>query len=223
MMNTMNNQTVQTASGDSIIARNKVLRQTYILLGANVLFSAVCAFVGMQMGIGQIPWFVAMIALIGLSMGISANRNSGLGIVLLFALTGFLGVYTSNILSMFFSMGAGSVVVKALVGTGIIFFGLSAYVLTTGKNFTFLGGFLFVGVMVALLAGIGAMVFGMTALSLVVSGAFLLIFSGYVLYDTSNIVHGHETNYIVATLNLFMNIFNIFLSLLNLIGAFSGD
>lgn len=189
----------------------------------NVLFSAVCAYIGMAMGIGQIPWFVAMIALIGLSMGINANRNSGVGIVLLFALTGFLGFYISNILSLYFAAGAGSVVVKALVGTAIMFFGLSAYVLTTGKNFTFLGGFLFVGFMVALLAGIGAMIFGMTALSLVVSGAFLLIFAGYVLYDTSNIVHGYETNYIVATLGLFMNIFNIFLSLLNLIGAFSND
>lgn len=217
------NQTIEHVSAEGILARNKVLRQTYVLLGMNVLFSAVCAYIGMAMGIGQIPWFVAMIALIGLSMGINAKRNSGVGIVLLFALTGFLGLYVSNILSMYIAAGAGSVVVKALVGTGIMFFGLSAYVLTTGKNFTFLGGFLFVGVMVALLAGIGAMVFGMTALSLVVSGAFLLIFAGYVLYDTSNIVHGYETNYIVATLGLFMNIFNIFLSLLNLIGAFSND
>lgn len=217
-MNT--NPTVQTASTQSILARNKVLRQTYILLAMNVLFSAVCAFIGMKMHIGQIPWFVAMIALFGLSMGINANRNSGVGIVLLFALTGFLGLYISNILALYQIAGAGSVVVKALVGSGIIFFGLSAYSLISGKDFSFLGGFLFVGVMIGLLAIVGGMIFNMTALQLVSSGAFLVIFSGYVLYDTSNIIHGHETNYITATLNLFMNLFNIFVSLLNILGAF---
>lgn len=220
----MNQQrTVEAVSSEGILARNKVLRQTYTLLGMNVLFSAVCAYVGMMMNVGQIPWFVAMIALMGLSYAIQANRNSGLGIVLLFALTGFLGFYISNLLGMLFATGASAVVVKALIGTGIIFFGLSAYVLTTGKNFTFLGGFLFVGVLVALLAGIGAMLFSMPALSVVVSAAFLLIFSGYVLYDTSNIIHGAETNYITATLGLFMNIFNIFLSLIQLIGVFGDD
>lgn len=215
-------QTVQSASGDSIIARNKVLRQTYILLGMNVLFSAVCAYVGMRLNI-QIPWMLTIVALFGLSMAIQANRNSGLGIVLLFALTGFLGLYVSYALNVYVSMGMGDVVVKALVGSAIIFFGLSAYVLVSGKNFSFLGGFLFVGVLVAFLAALGAMLFSMPALSVVTSAAFLLIFSGYVLYDTSNIIHGEETNYIVATLGLFMNIFNIFISLLNLLGIFNND
>lgn len=215
-------QTVQTASGDSILARNKVLRQTYILLGMNVLFSALCAYVGMHLNV-QLPWFVALIGMFGLSFAIQANRNSGLGIVFLFALTGLLGFYISHALNVYVSLGMGSVVVKALVGSAIIFFGLSAYVLMSGKNFTFLGGFLFVGVLVAFLAGLGAMFFSMPALSVVVSAAFLLIFSGYVLYDTSNIIHGEETNYITATLNLFMNIFNIFVSLLNLLGVFNND
>lgn len=215
-------QTVQTASGDSILARNKVLRQTYILLGMNVLFSALCAYIGMRLNV-QIPWMLSLVALFGLSWGIQMNRNSGLGVILLFALTGFLGFYISYALNVYVSLGMGSVVVKALIGSAIIFFGLSAYVLMSGKNFTFLGGFLFVGVLVAFLAGLGAMFFSMPALSVVVSAAFLLIFSGYVLYDTSNIIHGEETNYIVATLNLFMNIFNIFISLLNLLGVFNND
>lgn len=215
-------QTVQTASGDSILARNKVLRQTYVLLGMNVLFSALCAYIGMRMNV-QLPWFVALIGMFGLSFAIQANRNSGLGIVFLFALTGLLGFYISHALNVYVSYGMGSVVVKALVGSAIIFFALSAYVLMSGKNFSFLGGFLFVGMIVAFLAGLGAMFFGMPALSVVVSAAFLLIFSGYVLYDTSNIIHGEETNYITATLDLFMNIFNIFVSLLNLLGAFSRD
>lgn len=221
-MTDFNMQTVQTASGDSILARNKVLRQTYILLGMNVLFSALCAYIGMRLNV-QIPWMLSLVALFGLSWGIQMNRNSGLGVILLFALTGFLGFYISYALNVYVSLGMGSVVVKALIGSAIIFFGLSAYVLMSGKNFTFLGGFLFVGVLVAFLAGLGAMFFSMPALSVVVSAAFLLIFSGYVLYDTSNIIHGEETNYIVATLNLFMNIFNIFISLLNLLGVFNND
>lgn len=212
-------RTVQAVDTQSILARNKVLRQTYVLLGMNVLFSALCAYVGMLLNMPNIPWFVAMIALVGLSMGIAANRTSGLGIILLFALTGFLGLYLSNILNMYVAYGQGATIVKALIGSAIIFFGLSAYVLISGKNFTFLGGFLFVGVMVALLAAIGAMIFSMSALSLVCSMAFLLIFSGYVLYDTSNIIHGVETNYVMATLQLFMDIFNIFVSLLSILGA----
>lgn len=221
-MPNFNMQTVQTASSDSILARNKVLRQTYILLGMNVLFSAACAYIGMKLNI-NLPWFVAMIGLFGLSFAIQANRNSGLGIVFLFALTGLLGFYISHALNIYVSYGMGDVVVKALVGSAVIFFALSAYVLASGKNFSFLGGFLFVGVIVAFLAALAAVVFSMPALSIVTSAAFLLIFSGYVLYDTSNIIHGEETNYIIATLNLFMNIFNIFVSLLNLLGIFNSD
>ena len=220
-MNHMNPRTIETISQDGILARNKVLRQTYILLGMNVLFSALCAYAGMLMNIGRINPLIAIVALVGLSIAIRANRTNGLGIVLLFALTGFLGLYIANVLNLFVAYGMGSVVVKALVGTGIIFFGLSAYVLFTGTNFTFLGAFLFMGLLVAFLAGLGAMFFNMTALSVAVSAAFLVIFSGYVLYDTSRIIEGEETNYISATLDLFMDIFNIFVSLLNILSAFN--
>ena len=220
-MNHMNPRTIETISQDGILARNTVLRQTYILLGMNVLFSALCAYAGMLMNIGRINPLIAIVALVGLSIAIRANRTNGLGIVLLFALTGFLGLYIANVLNLFVAYGMGSVVVKALVGTGIIFFGLSAYVLFTGTNFTFLGAFLFTGLLVAFLAGLGAMFFNMTALSVAVSAAFLVIFSGYVLYDTSRIIEGEETNYISATLDLFMDIFNIFVSLLNILSAFN--
>ena len=220
-MNHMNPRTIETISQDGILARNKVLRQTYILLGMNVLFSALCAYAGMLMNIGHINPLIAIVALVGLSIAIRANRTNGLGIVLLFALTGFLGLYIANVLNLFVAYGMGSVVVKALVGTGIIFFALSAYVLFTGTNFTFLGAFLFTGLLVAFLAGLGAMFFNMTALSVAVSAAFLVIFSGFVLYDTSRIIEGEETNYISATLDLFMDIFNIFIHLLNLLSAFN--
>lgn len=216
-MNPMDARTVNYAEA-SLLARHKVLRQTYVLLGMNVLFSALCAFIGMQLHIGRMPWLISMVAMFVLVPLIQANRNSGLGIVLLFALTGAMGLFLSSTLQAFVSAGAGGVVVKALIGSAVIFFGLSAYALMSGRNFSFLGGFLFVGVMVGFLAMIGAMFFHLTALQLVVSGAFLVVFSGYVLYDTSNIIHGVETNYVMATLSLFMNLLNIFISLLNILG-----
>lgn len=205
---------------ESVLSRNKVLRQTYILLSATVLFSALCAYIGMLLNMPAMPWSITLIGLIALSFAITANRNSGLGILFLFMLTGFLGLSLSAALNAYVAIGMGDVIVKAMIGSGIIFMSLSLYVLKTGKDFTFLGGFLFVAMIVVFLAAIGAVFFHMTALSVAASAAFLLIFSGYVLYDTSNIVNGYETNYIVATLNLFINLFNIFVSLLNLLGVF---
>ena len=202
-----------------IIARNKVLRQTYALLAANILFSAICSFVGMKMGIGQIPVLVHVVGFVGLSWLVARNATSGLGIVFLFALTGFMGFALSNVMSMFISAGAGETVVKALFGTAVIFAGLSAYVLISGKNFSFLGGFLFCGVIILFLAAIAALFLHMPALNLAISVACLFIFSGYVLYDTSDIIHGEETNYIIATLRLFVDIYNIFVSLLHILAA----
>ncbi|MFC2407136.1 MAG: Bax inhibitor-1 family protein [Cardiobacterium sp.] len=219
-MNNMNPRTIEAISQDGILARNKVLRQTYILLAMNVLFSAACAYVGMLMKV-NVPFWLYFIGWVLLIPAVSANRNNGLGIVLLFALTGFLGFSISNILTLLMGAGMGSIIVKALVGTAILFLGLSAYVLFTGTNFTFLGGFLFTGIFVVFLAMLGAFVFNMSALSVAASAGFLLISSGYVLYDTSNIIHGEETNYIIATLNLFINIFNMFLSLINILTAFN--
>jgi modulator of FtsH protease len=111
----------------------------------------------------------------------------------------------------------------ALGGTGVIFIGLSAYALTTRKDFSFLGGFLMVGILVAFLAGIGAMVFAIPAMSLAVSAMFILLMSGLILYQTSEIIHGGETNYILATISLYVSIYNLFLSLLQLLGVFGGN
>lgn len=212
------NSTVQRNAG--VLSQHKVLRQTYALLGLTTLFSALCAYVGVMLNV-NIPPILAFIAVFGLSFAISAKRNSGLGILLLFALTGFLGFYVSNVINLLFSTGNGAVVYKALAGTAIIFFGLSAYSLISGTNFNFLGGFLFVGVLGAFLLSLGGLIFNISGLNLVVSGLFLFISAGYVLYDTSKILHGEETNYIIATLNLFINIFNLFVSLLNILSAFN--
>lgn len=215
-------QTVQSASSSSILARNKTLRQTYILLAMTVAFSAFCAYIGMMLNV-SIPWLVALLAIFGLSQAIYATRNSGLGIIFLFLFTGFLGLYLSNALNFYVANGMADVVFKALIGASVIFFALSAFVLVTGKNFNFLGGFLFTGVCVLILASLGLLFFQMTALAVAISAMSLMIFSGYVLYDTSKIMRGEIDNYIIATMCLFTNLLNIFISLLNLLSMFGGD
>ena len=148
-----------------------------------------------------------------------------MGIVFVFALTGFMGLTLGPILTMYikaFSNGH-ELIMMALGGTGVIFLGLSGYALTTKKDFSFMGGFLMVGVLVAFLAGLGAMIFTIPALSLAVSAMFILLMSGMILFQTSQIIHGGETNYILATVSLYVTIYNLFLSLLQLLGVFSGD
>ena len=135
-----------------------------------------------------------------------------------------MGLTLGPIISAYLSIpGGGRIVMTALGGTGAIFLGLSGYALTTRKDFSFIGGFLFVGILVAFLAGIGAAVFDLGALSLAVSAAFVLLMSGLILYETSAIIHGGETNYILATVTLYVSIYNLFLSLLHLLGALGDD
>jgi modulator of FtsH protease len=151
--------------------------------------------------------------------------NSGLGLVFVFALTGFMGLTLGPILTMYiqaFSNGH-ELIITALGGTGVIFLGLSGYALTTRKDFSFMAGFLMVGVLVAFLAGIGAIFFAIPALSLAVSAMFILLMSGMILFQTSAMIHGGETNYILATVSLYVSIYNLFLSLLQLLGVFSGE
>jgi len=144
--------------------------------------------------------------------------------VSVFALTGFMGLTLGPIISMYLSIPNGDqIVMTAMGGTGVIFLGLSGYALTTRKNFSFLGGFLMVGILVAFLAGIASLFFSMPGLSLAVSAMFILLMSGLILYQTSEIIHGGETNYIMATVTLFISIYNLFISLLQLLGAFGGN
>jgi modulator of FtsH protease len=148
-----------------------------------------------------------------------------LGLVFVFALTGFMGLTLGPILNMYlnaFSNGH-QLIMTALGGTGVIFLGLSGYALTTRKDFSFIGGFLMTGILVAFLAGLGAVLFSIPALSLAVSALFIPLMSGMILYQTSEIVHGGETNYILATITLYVSIYNLFLSLLQLLGVFGGE
>lgn len=214
----------------SALQTNKVLRNTYMLLSMTLLFSAVTASISVMIGIGQGAALIMMLASIGLIWFVlPRTANSSAGLLVVFAFTGLLGASLGPTLSYYLAVqGGAQIIVQALGGTGIIFLALSAYVLTTKKDFSFLGGFLFVGLMMIILASIGTMVAGMfgvavSGLSLAISGVAILIFSGFILYDTSRIINGGETNYIMATVSLYLNIYNLFVNLLHLLGAMNDD
>ncbi len=203
---------------------NKVLQNTYTLLSMTLLFSAVTAGISMALNLPHPGILLTLAGYFGLLFLTSKFRNESLGILFVFALTGFMGYTLGPIMSSYMAMVNGSqVVMMAMGATGAIFLGLSAYVLTTRKDFSFMGGFLMVGILVAFLAGLGAIFFGISGLSLAVSSMFVLLMSGLILYETSNILHGGETNYIMATVTLYITIFNLFTSLLHLIGFMNAD
>jgi len=218
----MTNATTRT--GTTTLATNKVIRNTYTLLSMTLLFSALTAGVSMAMNLPHPGLLLTLGGYFGLLFATTKFRNSGLGLVFVFALTGFMGYTLGPILNAYLALpNGGQIVMTAMGGTGAIFLGLSGYALTTRKDFSFMGGFLIVGILVAFLAGLGAFFFQMPGLSLAVSSMFVLLMSGLILYETSNIIHGGETNYIMATVTLFVAIFNLFTSLLHLLGFMNGE
>ena len=211
-------------SVSAVSSTNKVVRNTYMLLSMTLAFAALTAGVAMALGLPHPGIILTLVGYYGLLFLTTKFRNSGLGIAFVFGLTGFMGYTLGPILSAYLAMPNGAqVVMMAMGGTAAIFLGLSAYVMTTRKDFSFMGGFLMVGILVAFLAGLGAIFFHMPGLSLAVSAMFVLLMSGLILYETSNIIHGGETNYIMATVTLFVAIFNLFTSLLQLLGFASND
>ena len=213
---------VQT--GQAVLATNKVIRNTYTLLSMTLLFSALCAAVAIQLNMPHPGLIITLVGYFGLLFLTSKFRNSGLGLLFVFALTGFMGATLGPIISAYLSLPNGhQIVMTAMGGTGVIFLGLSGYALTTRKDFSFIGGFLMVGILVAFLAGIASFFLTMPGLSLAVSAMFVLLMAGLILYQTSQLVHGGETNYIMATVTLYVSIYNLFTSLLHLLGAFGGD
>ena len=209
-------------SQPSVLATNKVIRNTYILLSLTLLFSALTASVAVAINMPPMGMLITLVGYFGLLFLTTKFRNSSLGLVFVFALTGFMGLTLGPIISAYLSLPNGSeIVMTAMGGTGVIFLGLSGYALTTRKNFSFMGGFLMVGILVAFLAGLASIFFTMPGLSLAVSAMFVLLMSGLILYQTSEIIHGGETNYVMATVTLYIAIYNLFLSLLQLLGAFN--
>ena len=206
------------------LASNKVLRNTYSLLSMTLLFSGLTAGASMMLNLPHPGLLLTMVGYFGLLFLTAKFRDSGLGIAFVFALTGFMGYTLGPILNSYLALpNGGQIVMNAMGGTGAIFLALSGYALTSRKNFSFMGGFLMAGILVAFMAGLGAILFEMPALSLAVSAMFILLMSGLILYETSNIIHGGETNYIMATVTLYVSIFNLFTSLLHLLGFMSGD
>jgi len=217
-------QKTATSARSSVLESNKVLRNTYALLSMTLIFSGVCAGIAVMTNMPPLGMLITMVGYFGLLFLTTKFSNSAMGLVFVFALTGFMGLTLGPILNMYLSLpNGGEIVMTAMGGTGIIFLGLSGYALTTRKDFSFLGGFLMVGILVAFLAGIASMFLSMPGLSLAVSAMFILLMSGLILYQTSSIIHGGETNYILATVTLYVSIYNLFLSLLHLLGAFSGN
>lgn len=213
-----------TRSEASVLSTNKVIRNTYMLLSMTLAFSALTAGLSMALGLPHPGILITLVGYFGLLFLTTKFRNSGLGVLFVFALTGFMGLTLGPVVSKYLALPNGSqIVMQAMAGTAAIFLGLSAYALTTRKDFSFMGGFLFVGVLVAFLAGLGAIFFAIPALSLTVSAAFVLLMSGLILYETSNIIHGGETNYVMATVSLFVSIFNLFTSLLQILGVMNDD
>ncbi len=212
------------AATESALATNKVIRNTYMLLSMTLLFAAVIASVAVALKLPHPGLIVTLIGFFGLLFVTTKLRDSGWGLVSVFALTGFMGYTLGPIVSHYLGLpNGGQTVMTAMAGTAAIFLGLSAYALTTRRDFSFMGGFLMVGILVAFLAGLGAIFFEMPVLSLAVSAMFVLLMSGLILYQTSEIIHGGETNYVMATVTLFVSIFNLFTSLLHLLGFMNNN
>jgi len=216
--------TQASATRSDALTDNKVLRNTYSLLSMTLLFSAATAGVSMALNLPHPGLLLTLAGYFGLLFATSKFRNSGLGLVSVFALTGFMGYTLGPILSAYLSLSnGGQIVMTAMGGTGLIFLGLSGYALASRKDFSFMGGFLMVGILVAFLGGLAAVFLEMPTLSLAVSAMFMLLMAGLILFETSNIIHGGETNYIMATVSLYVSIFNLFTSLLHLLGFMGGE
>ena len=203
----------------SSIASHKVLRNTYALLSLTLLFSAGTAALGVALRLPAPGMIVTLAGYFGLLFLIHKVQNSGWAIPAVFALTGFMGYTLGPVLSMHLALpGGAQSIALALGATGATFLALSGWVLATRRDFSFMGGFLFAGMVVALLAGLGAVFFELPALGLAVSAMVALLSAGLILFETSRIVNGGETNYVLATVSLFVSLFNLFTSLLSLFG-----
>ncbi|MFW2403657.1 MAG: Bax inhibitor-1/YccA family protein [Gammaproteobacteria bacterium] len=210
---------------ESTLATNRVLRNTYMLLSMTLLFSALMAGVGMAMNMPFINPFITLAGYFGLLFLTYKFKNSAIGIACVFALTGFMGLTLGPLLSVYIESvpNGGELVLTALGATGLIFLGLSAYVLTTRKDMSFMGGFLMVGLLGMLAVIVIGLFVDLSAFQMAISAGIVLLMGGMILYETSAIIHGGETNYILATVSLYVALYNIFVNLLMLLGMGGDD
>jgi len=216
------NKVAGVASSDAV---NKLIRNTYILLSLTLMFTAVTAGLSMVLRLPHPGLIITLVGYFGLLFLTNYLRNSVWGIAAIFALTGFMGLTLGPIISAYLTMfsNGAELVMMAFGSTAVIFLGLSGYALTTRKDFSFMGAFLMTGILVAFLAGLGAVIFNIPGLALAVSAMFVLLMAGLILYQTSDMVHGRETNYIMATVTLYVSIYNLFISLLQIFGVLGGQ
>ncbi|MES2605335.1 MAG: Bax inhibitor-1/YccA family protein [Pseudomonadota bacterium] len=213
-----------TRSQEAIQATNKVLRNTYLLLSMTLLFSAATAGIAMAMNLSPGVGLVLTLVSFGMMFWVHKTADSSQGLIAIFAFTGCMGAALGPMLNHYVALTNGPMLVmQALGGTALIFVSLSGYALTTRKDFSFLGGFLFTGLIVAMVAVIANIFLGIAVLSVALSAVIIMIMSGLILFDTSRIIHGGETNYIRATISLYLNIYNIFTHLLHLLGIFNDE
>lgn len=214
-----------TAANTSVLATNQVLRNTYLLLSMTLLFSAVCTFIGMQMNFGGVGILGFFLGAYGLMFLTHKLQNSVWGLAAVFGFTGFMGFTLAPMINMYLSAlpNGGQLVLTAIGGTGLIFLGLSAYALASGKRFNNWGASLMALGIVAMIAMVANIFLHIPALSMAVSALFMLFSSAVIVYHTGEIVHGGETNYITATISLYVSIYNIFVSLLSLLGMTSDE
>jgi modulator of FtsH protease len=220
----MEQRSVYSASDTrSAVEINKVLKNTYLLLSMTLAFSAVCAWVTMQMDLTFVARIGLMIGAIASLFAVTKFQNSTAGLALVFLFTGLMGAALGPLLNYYVNVGYPGLIMEALGSTAIIFVALSGYAIVSKKDFSFMGGFLVVGLVFAIIASIANIFFAVPALYLAINAVIVFIFSGFILYDTSRIVKGGETNYVMATVGLYLNIYNLFTSLLALLNAFGGD
>lgn len=213
------------SSAPSVVSTNKVIKNTYMLLSATLIFSAIMAGLSMFLKVPPLMHLVALggsIVLIWFVLPKTANSSTGLWVV--FGITGLMGFGLGPILSMYASLPKGpEIIATAFGGTGVIFLGLSGYALTTRKDFSFMGGFLIAGLILALVASLANIFLAMPALSLAVSAVIMLLMSGFILYDTSRMIHDPNVNYIMMTVSMYLSIYNLFLSLLQILGVLGDE
>ncbi|WP_022940814.1 Bax inhibitor-1/YccA family protein [Psychromonas hadalis] len=214
----MNSPFIQTGTSNPAVSINKVLKNTYILLGMTLAFSAFTATISTMMNIGSIASLVLMLVGFGLLFVVSKTADTSKGLFWVFMFTGVMGASLGNMLNNYLAMENGpALIMQALGSTALIFFALSAYALTSKKDFSFMGGFLMTGMIVVVIAMIANIFLQIPIMQVVISSVVVLIMSGFILFDTSRIINGGETNYIRATVSLYLNIFNLFIHLLVLL------
>lgn len=219
----MNNQYVTQTASQSALQTNKVLRNTYFLLSMTLLWSAIVAGVSMAMNLPRPGIILMLVGFYGLLFLVEKNRDSSLGLLFTFLFTGFLGYTTGPILNAYVGAGMGDVIVMALGGTALAFLGASAYALTTKRDLSVLNGVMMAGFVVLLVGMVANIFLQITALHMAMSGLFILFSTGAILLTTQGIVRGGETNYISATITLYVSIYNLFISLLSILGFSNND